>query len=81
MEKVWKGRGWRAEDGVRRKEEGGWGGVASLTYFIGKRAVKRSRRPRSHGSRSRRLKSAAGHCCKQQLQAEERRSAEQEAQS
>ena len=28
-------------------------------YFIGKRALKRSRRPRSHGSRSRRLKSAA----------------------
>ena len=28
-------------------------------YFIGKRAVKRSRRPQSHGSRSRRLKSAA----------------------
>ena len=28
-------------------------------YVIGKRAVKRSRRPRSHGSRSRTLKSAA----------------------
>ena len=27
--------------------------------LLGKRAVKRSRRPRSHGSRSRRLKSAA----------------------
>ena len=53
--------------------------------FMGKRAVKRSRRLRAHGWRSRRLKSAAsgrhavrqnktmGHCCKQQLQAEERR--------
>ena len=29
------------------------------TFVVGKRAVKRSRRPRSHGSRSRRLKSAA----------------------
>ena len=28
-------------------------------YFIGQRGVKRSRRPHSHGSRSRRLKSAA----------------------
>ena len=30
MEKVWKGRGWRAEDGVRRKEEGGGGSQAQL---------------------------------------------------
>ena len=38
-------------------------------YFIGKRAVKRSRRPPSHGSRSRRLKSAASasHAVRQNL--------------
>ena len=62
-------------------------------YFNQERAVKQSRRPHSHGSRSRRLKSAAsaseagqcvqsfGHCWKRQLQAKERRSMGQEAQS
>ena len=37
----------------------GVGPVHDELYFIGKCAVKRSRRPRSHGSRTRRLKSAA----------------------
>ena len=49
---------------------------------IGHRAVKRSRRPQSHGSRSRRLKCAtSGHCWKRQLQAEERRNVGQQTQS
>ena len=62
-------------------------------YFSGKRSVKRSRCPRSHGWRSRRLKSAAsvrqagqcvqtfGHCWKRPLKAKERRNVGQEAQS
>ena len=72
-DKVWKGRGWRREGverGGRSREGGGGGrevekrtvvegGAQAQLFSLGKRAVKRTRRPQSNGSRTRRLKSAA----------------------
>ena len=55
-EKVWKGRGWRREGEKRTMVEES---AQAQLFLLGRRAVKRSPRPRSHGSRSRRLKSAA----------------------
>ena len=63
----------RQEEAGRRREEEKRtvveGGAQAQLFLLGKRAVKRSRRPRSHGSRSRRLKSAASasHSVRQNL--------------
>ena len=83
--------------GVRRQRYTGCMTMRTMmmgrVFFCGQRGVKGSRRPHSHGSRSRRLKSAAsvrqarqcvqtfGHCWKRLLQAKERRSMGHEAQS
>ena len=69
------------------------GTMCGYTILLLRPSALLSRRPHSHGSRSRRLKSAAsasqagqcvqtfGHCWKRQLQAKERRSMGHEAQS